>query len=775
MNTIRSQWKDIVTSKKLLIPIIAILFVPLIYSGVFLKAYWDPYGTVDQLPVVVVNQDKGATYEGEKLQIGDDLVKELKDNDNFDWHFSSDLDQSLKDLLNQKYYLVVEIPEDFSKNASTVLDKNPKKLDLKYHTNAGSNYVGATIGEKAIDKLKASVSKEVTEQYTKVIFDNFKEIAKGLSDASSGAKKIDDGTKDAKNGSAQLKENLEKLKESTATISDKTAQLADGAAQVTSGIQSLDSSLGKFQDSSNTIYENSGKLAAGSGELTGKLNELLAGLQKVQQGLPNLTNGLDQLNSKAQEGSEKAAKAEKLINAVDLTKLETAVNNLEKSETAMKDFQKQLKDFENSLKNRDQAFKNLINSSDFLTAEQKSQLINSVEKQLPQVDAPDFDQILSGLPAADQLPDIATIKSSLEDVKAEVAQVKALPEATSKLYNGAKATQDAIDKLTAGSEKIYNASQQVTDGQTKLTAGIGEYNKQFAKAKAGSEQLVTGSSQVSGGLLKLLDGSKQIQSGSSKLAEGSESLDTGLGKLLDGTGQLSSKLKDAADQTGDIDADDQTYGMFADPVKTNDDAIHSVPNYGTGLTPYILSMGLYVGGIMLTVVFPLKEASGRPRNGFEWFFSKFNVMMLVGIIQSLIVATVLLLGIGLEVESTWRFYVFTIITSLAFLSMIQFLATTMGNPGRFIAVIILVLQLGASGGTFPLELLPNFYQVIHGALPMTYSINGFRAVISNGDFGYMWQMAGVLIGIALVMILLSITYFTMLSRKEETSEEQPAS
>ncbi|MGX4765267.1 YhgE/Pip family protein [Bacillus mojavensis] len=775
MNTIRSQWKDIVTSKKLLIPIIAILFVPLIYSGVFLKAYWDPYGTVDQLPVVVVNQDKGTTYEGEKLQIGDDLVKELKDNKSFDWHFSNDLDQSLKDLLNQKYYLVVEIPEDFSKNASTVMDKNPKKLDLKYHTNAGSNYVGATIGEKAIDKLKASVSKEVTEQYTKVIFDNFKDIAKGLSDASSGAKKIDDGTKDAKNGSAKLKENLEKLTESTATISDKTAQLAAGAAKVTSGIQSLDSSLGKFQDSSNTLYENSGKIAAGSSELTGKMNELLAGQQTLQQGFPKITNGLDQLNTKAAEASQKVVKAEKVINAVDLTQLETAVSNLGKSETAMNEFKKQLTEFENSLKNRDQAFKNVINSSEFLTAEQKSQLIHSVEKKLPQVDAPDFDQIISRLPSVDQLPDISTIKASLEDVKEQAAQLKAMPEATSKLYNGAKATQDAIDKLTEGTEKIYNGSQQITDSQNKLTAGIGEYNKQFGKAKAGSEQLVTGGSQVSGGLLKLLDGSKQIQNGSSKLAEGSESLDTGLGKLLDGTGQLSNKLNDAADQTGDISADDETYGMFADPVKTNDDAIHSVPNYGTGLTPYILSMGLYVGGIMLTVVFPLKEASGRPRNGFEWFFSKFNVMMLVGIIQSLIVATVLLLGIGLEVESTWRFYVFTIITSLAFLAMIQFLATTMGNPGRFIAVIILVLQLGASGGTFPLELLPHFYQVIHGALPMTYSINGFRAVISNGDFGYMWQMAGVLIGIALVMIALSITYFTILSRKEDTSEEQPAS
>ncbi|MFP3813551.1 YhgE/Pip domain-containing protein, partial [Bacillus sp. SIMBA_005] len=87
------------------------------------------------------------------------------------------------------------------------------------------------------------------------------------------------------------------------------------------------------------------------------------------------------------------------------------------------------------------------------------------------------------------------------------------------------------------------------------------------------------------------------------------SLGTGLSKLLDGTGQLSSQLKDAADQTGDIKTDDKTYSMFADPVKTDDNAIHSVPNYGTGLTPYILSMGLYVGGLMLTVVFPLSEAS----------------------------------------------------------------------------------------------------------------------------------------------------------------------
>ncbi|AHZ15006.1 YhgE/Pip family protein [Bacillus velezensis] len=774
MNTIKSQWKDIVTNKKLLIPIIAILFVPLIYSGVFLKAYWDPYGTVDQLPVVVVNQDKGADYEGKHLQIGDDLVKELKKNDNFDWHFSSDLDQSLKDLLNAKYYLLVEIPEDFSKNASTVMDKNPKKLDLKYHTNAGSNYVGATIGEKAIDKLKASVSKEVTEQYAKVIFDNFKDIAKGLGKASSGAKKIDDGTKNAKDGSAKLKENLAKLTESTATISDKTQQLADGAVKVTSGIQTLDSSIAKLQSASAEIQDKSGQIASGGGQVASGLKTSLDAQKQLQQKLPDLTNGLSALNSKAQEVSQKAAAFEDAINSVNLSDIENAVGQLEQTEKDLQQFKKKLSDLKNNLDARDDAVKKVIKDSDFLTDEQKAKLVQLLNEKLPKADLPDLDNIVSQLPSGGdiQLPDMSVIKSALKDVKAKADQLKALPQSTSKLYNGAAAVQDAINQLTAGTDKLYSGAQTVFESQNKLTAGIGEYNSKFGQLKSGSEALVSGSGQVSDGLTKLLDAQNKIHDGSSKIEQGQASLGTGLSKLLDGTGQLSSQLKDAADQTGDIKTDDKTYSMFADPVKTDDNAIHSVPNYGTGLTPYILSMGLYVGGLMLTVVFPLSEASGRPRNGFEWFLSKFSVILLVGLIQSVIVATVLLKGIGLDVESTWRFYLFTMITSIAFLSMIQLLATTMGNPGRFIAVIILVLQLGASGGTFPLELLPGFYQVIHGALPMTYSINGFRAVISNGDYGYMWQQASILLGIAVVMIALTIVYFTVQSKKEHKTEEE---
>lgn len=120
--------------------------------------------------------------------------------------------------------MVVEIPGDFSKDASTVMNKHPKKLNLIYHTNAGRNYVGAQISDKAIEQLQHSVGSEISEQYAEVIFDNFGKIAKGLGEASSGAEKLNESLKDAKNGSKTLKDNLEKLAKSQITFNNKMGQ-----------------------------------------------------------------------------------------------------------------------------------------------------------------------------------------------------------------------------------------------------------------------------------------------------------------------------------------------------------------------------------------------------------------------------------------------------------------------------------------------------------------------------------------------------------------------
>src|SRR5699024_7117097 len=144
----------------------------------------------------------------------------------------------------------------------------------------------------------------------------------------------------------------------------------------------------------------------------------------------------------------------------------------------------------------------------------------------------------------------------------------------------------------------------------------------------------------------------------------------------------------------------------------------------------------------------------------------------VGIVLVIIACVILLWGLGLEVQSVPLFITFAIITSITFIALDQFFVTAFDNPGRFIAILILIFQLTTSAGTFPLELIPESLQTVNLFLPMTYSVSGFKAVISSGDFSAMWQHAGVLFGFIALFVAGTITYFAIRLRKgnEETVE-----
>lgn len=175
-------WKEteaILRNRKVLIPIIAVIFIPLLYSGMFLWAFWDPYAHLDKLPVAVVNNDKGATMNGEKLAIGDKLVEKLKEKKNFDWHFVSEKEAE-KGLQHQTYYMAIEIPEDFSKNAATLQDEHPKPMKLIYKPNEAFNFLSAQIGDNAVEKIKEEVSNTVTETYAETMLTISARWRKGL-------------------------------------------------------------------------------------------------------------------------------------------------------------------------------------------------------------------------------------------------------------------------------------------------------------------------------------------------------------------------------------------------------------------------------------------------------------------------------------------------------------------------------------------------------------------------------------------------------------------
>ncbi len=716
------ELKNIIKNPKVLIPIIAILFIPIMYSGMFIYAFWDPYAKVEHLPVAVVNQDKGAAFEKEELHLGNDLVDNLKEKKKLDFHFVSE-QEARKGLENQKYYLLVEIPSDFSTNATTLLDDQPKKLQLNYVPNESSNFLSAKIGDSAMKEVKSSLAKSVTETYSETMFDKMKEMGNGFSQANDGAKKLEDGAGKLAGGADKLKSNLETLASKSVEFGNGVTKAKDGSVELSAGTNQLSNGLGQLYDANGQLMNGVSKLKDGTDQLASGLAQSGNGLNMANQSMGRIVSGTSQIKEGAATLSQKLGDAN--TGAV-------------------------------SLQNGAQSLNQGINQ----LHDQLAPILTSLpEEKRVQIEAA-FTQLQNGSGALESGgADLAAGTQSLH------AGANQLTSKIAELNAGQIKLQDGIVQLNDGSTKLTDGATKLQTGEKDLLAGMNQFNQKLGEAKSGSKDLAEGASSLQQGMSQLSSSSQQLSSGTGKLATGSESLASGTKELENGTSELHSKLGSAAEKSGNIHADDKTYNMMGDPVHLNTNAIHPVSNYGTGIAPYFLSLGLFVGALLLTIVFPLVDPIARPRSGFSWFFTKYIQLALIGVLQSLIVAAILLFGLDLHVESVPHFILFMIVTSLTYMALIQLLVSTMGNPGRFIAIIILILQLTTSAGTFPLELLPDNIQPLHKWLPMSYTLDGFKAVISSGDLSFMWSNVWILLMYMVAFMAITLTYFVIIHRR----------
>ncbi|MGX1900451.1 YhgE/Pip family protein [Thermolongibacillus altinsuensis] len=750
--------KAMASNRKMLIPVIAVLFIPLLYSGMFLWAFWDPYDHLDELPVAVVNNDKGAAFNGEELHIGDDLVEKLKENKQFDWHFV-DEKEGKEGLKQQKYYMLIEIPEDFSKNATTLQEDHPEKLKLIYMPNESFNFLSAQIGGTAVEKIKEEVANTLTATYAEAMFDNIKKMANGLSEASDGAKQLNDGIRSAKDGTEQLHDGMNQAKDGSEEIyknltllAEKSIAFKDGLQKASSGSEQLNSGLGqlndgfvRMQEGQSQLLAGAKKAEAGSKQLSSGLNEVLGGMKQMDEKLPQLAQGSEQLSHGA---NQLAASLTQWQQGAEQTKAGAAKVS--------------------------GGLEQLVVQLDALIA----QTTDPQQKATYEALKANIAQLAAGSKqVADGIDQLATGAVKIKGGADQLAQ------GATQLHQGHVALSDGVKRLLAGQQQLADGAKVLASGQTQLVQGMTTLNEKMAEAKSGVEKLAEGSGGLASGLEQLASGSHKLQDGAQQLADGSGQLVDGMEKLTNGTtelndgmkkldegsAELAAKLKDGAKEASDVKANEDVYDMFAEPVKVKNEKINEVPNYGTGFTPYFLSLGLFVGALLLSIVFPLREPAAAPRSPFSWFFAKFGVLVIVGIIQALLADSVLLIGLDIEVQSVPRFILFSIATSITFLSVIQFLVTVFGDPGRFIAIIVLILQLTTSAGTFPVELIPKALQPFNAWLPMTYSVFGFKAVISSGDFAFMWENVGKLAMFIIVMVAGTLFYFTIQHKRQFTT------
>jgi len=653
-------------NRKILIPVLGILTVPVLYCAMFLGAFWDPYAKLADLPVAVVNSDQGTIYEGESMHIGQDFVDKLKEGNNFDYSFVSKED-ALAGLSSNKYYMAIEIPEDFSAMTTTLTSEQPTPAQIVFMPNESYNFLSAQIGNTAIEKMKNELSKEVTKAYTQTVFEQIQTLADGLSKASDGANEIASGTVSAKEGATLIAENLNKLSSGSMTMQNGMIKLVDGGAKLEGGIAELE--------------QGSASLAGGLSQLTDASSKLVQGADQAHQGASQLAAGLSQ----SAEGTAKLeAGAQGVADGLEL-----------------------------------------------------------YVKAHPEL--------------------------------AEDAALQQLIAASKQVAGGVSEAKQGQDRLSAGAAKLSGGTVQLTDGLQEFRGKLAAADAGSVKLAEGAKQLHGGATQLTQGLDSLSQGIGAFVDGSGQLDEGAQQMTAGLVKLSDGTDELSTKLSDAARQTSAINGGDPVIDMFANPVDLDVVKTTEVPNYGTGFAPYFISLGLFVGALLLTIVYTVKEPAIKPSSGWSWFVGKLLTMVSIGAVQTVIADLVLLYGLGLEVRSRPLFFLFTFITSLTFMALIQFLVTVLQHPGRFIAIVILIFQLTSSAGTFPLELIPSWLQKASEWLPMTYSVAGLKAVVSSGDYSFMWSNAWVLLGFAALFAVMTMVYFVVAYRKEFKQTRDQAS
>jgi len=737
----RSEWKKL-KNPMMIIVILALILVPFLYNSIFLSAFWDPYGKTENIKVAVVNEDKATKFEGEKIDIGDQFIKKLKKNDDFDWQYLSRKDAAKK-LRAGDIYMTVVIPKKFSHNATTLLDDHPKKIELEYYLNPAKNYSGTQISSAAAKQLNEKIRKSVTKQYSSAIFGSLKKIAKGLEDASEGSAKLEDGAKKTTDGAKTLTTNLSKLTSGTNDLSTNLTKAADGSAQLSSGLntlsggtQTLAEKSGQLSSGLNQLDDNSGKLlkgssdlqagstklrqgiesaSAGSTELRQGLETASAGASKLDNNLPEFTAGLDQLNARAQEANAS-------LNAVN-----EAADTLKQELSSRRE----------ALEANVASIKDVIASSETLTEEEKGALLQSIATMEQNVQ--NLSQQESALDAS-----LAQANDATEKINQLAVGGQSIASAVSQLDGGLAKLLDGSKRLEQGQAQLLNGAKSLEQGQSELTQGLTTYTDGVHKAAAGSSQLTAGaqqlatgandastaSGQLTSGLGQLSDGAVAISSGAGQLTDGASRLADGNSKLADGANTLKTELgKGAKDAT--VKPSNARDNMLAEPVVLKEHDYSTVNNYGSGLAAYILSIALFAGALMFSSVYQIRPEHGETLT-WRFLVGKLSIILPIGALQGIAASVAIVYVLDADVASTPALYGFAALTGMTFITLLFTLTMLFGRVGQFSAFLLLLLQIGGSGGTFPVEMTPSFFQSIHRFLPMTYSVTGFREALGIG-------------------------------------------
>lgn len=690
--------KNVGTNWVALVIIGGLIILPSLYAWLNVMANWDPYGQTEQIPVGIVNEDVGETVRDDEIDVGGELVDTLKEDNSLEWHFLKRKD-AMEQLEKGDLFAVVVIPEDFSKNLGTVIEADPQKANVEYYVNEKLNAISPKITEKGASVIVDGISSNFVSTVNGVIFEIFNDI--GL--------ELEKDLPDIENFENYVFEMEERLPDIHETL-ENTLSDAGEAKGIISKAQDtipeaedvIDEGLGTIDDTTEFLDQAENRL----NEMSPQIKENLEKAQETAATIHSLFEEIDVDQISFEEG--KALK----------DNIETHVNDsIEYIETVEDTLQSLLEQMET---NED------IDEEQIEKVEQAVEEVNQVKLALEE-----------GLDNTNQ------IENFIEDKQSEVNEVLA---------------------------NIENVSGDV---ETRLSEFIDEYNESIEPTVLAEVSNAKQTLSDARGIL--VDVQSTIPEVEALLDRTSGSLDDGEGLLEDVLAEypyvndkvteLANKIRRVQDET-DIHSiidllqndPDVESSFLSEPVTLNEHSVFPVENYGTGMTPFYTVLSFWVGGLLLISLLATNVTHPELYGARDIYFGKLFTFSFIGFLQTLIVTTGDLFIVNVNMAHPVWFIVFGLFCSFIFMTIIYTFVSIFGDVGKALAIVMLVLQLAGSGGTYPVALLPKFFQTISPFLPFTYAVDLLREAVG----GIVWSNVIFDLGILAVFGLIAIVFGTLL-------------
>lgn len=664
-----------------------VLLIPLIYSFFYLKSYWNPYGNLSDMKIAIVNLDSGKDDSNE----GNEFVKSLKESDTFDIQEVSEAEAE-DGMKKGDYYATIKIPENFTECLKSASSEDKQIATVTYSPNQATNYLATQIVNSAVKTIQLNLQSKVDKEIIAELSNKLNEVPNSLQTISDGADSILNGAESLDSGIKQ--------------ISDGTNQLSSSYSEFNAGVQSAYS---------------------GSENLQNGIAQVSSGVANLQAGSQNLDGAIDQINSGIDGMSANGAE--------NVTALVTGVNSLNENAGKLNSYATDGANLSKSLATDVNVYVGNVNA---MQQELQALLTNST------VSSEDVKNVL-----AKYSPTLSE-KSSIAQTSKKLAENDG---ATSVYASGVYAGTGELLQKSSGLTQIFQGVQGLKSALVEVKKGTTTLKNGTNTLANGTKTLSNGSATLTAGLAKLNSSSNQIDNAIKTINTGVSSASDGSTQLVDGVQTFKTSINEGMESTKEqLKSLDGIEEFGEKPINFETEEYGKVDSYGIAFTPLFLCIGLWVGALMAYVVLYYDHDE---RFGILGITSKNKILqnviyIAIGAVEGLVTGILLKVGLGYVVENMALYYGASILIGITFMSIIQFLIRNFGDIGKFLALIVLVLQLAAAGGTFPIETIDKGFQAISPYLPMTYSIKLLREILVPTATNFKVQYIEILIGISVV-------------------------